>query len=78
LRDRCHVVRMPRVTASVAEVMLDIKVRQLDVDLDVDACNLDWEAVIDASGHGHISLRQIRRILERLGAPIRISCTGGR
>lgn len=68
LRDRCHVFCMPAVTPSVAEVMFDTLLRGIDADLDEDACGLAREAVVKAAEHGHVSLRQIRRILERLGA----------
>ena len=68
LRDRCHVFCMPTVTPSVAEVMFDTLLREYHADIDADTCSLAREAVVDAAGRGHVSLRQIRRILERLGA----------
>jgi hypothetical protein len=67
LKDRCHVVHMPKVTPSVAALMFDTALREYEADLDADTCSLAREAVIDAAGRGHVSLRQIRRILERLG-----------
>lgn len=66
LRDRCHIFCMPTVTPSVAEVMFDTLLRGIDADLDEDACGLAREAVVKAAEHGHVSLRQIRRILERI------------
>lgn len=68
LRDRCHVFCMPTVTPSVAEVMFDTLLREYHADIDADTCSLAREAVVDAAGRGHVSMRQIRRILERLGA----------
>jgi hypothetical protein len=68
LRDRCHVVQMPEVTPQIAGLMFDTLLREVDADVDQDTCGLVREAVIDAAGRGHVSLRQIRRILERLGA----------
>ena len=68
LRDRCHVVLMPEVTPEIAGLMFDTLLREIDADRDDDACGLAREAVIKAAEHGHVSLRQIRRILERLGA----------
>lgn len=68
LRDRCHVVQMPEVTPEIAGLMFDTLLREIDVDPDEDACSFARAAVIDAAGRGHVSLRQIRRILERLGA----------
>lgn len=66
LRDRCHIFCMPTVTPSVAEVMFDTLLHGIDADLDEDACGLAREAVVKAAEHGHVSLRQIRRILERI------------
>ena len=66
LRDRCHVVLMPEVTPEIAGLMFDTLLREIDADLDEDACGLAREAVIKAVEHGHVSLRQIRRILERI------------
>lgn len=66
LRDRCHVVLMPEVTPEIAGLMFDTLLREIDADLDVDACGLAREAVVKAAEHGHVSLRQIRRILERI------------
>lgn len=66
LRDRCHVVLMPEVTPEIAGLMFDTLLREIDADLDEDACGLAREAVIKAAEHGHVSLRQIRRILERI------------
>lgn len=66
LRDRCHVVLMPEVTPEIAGLMFDTLLREVDADLDEDACGLAREAVIKAAEHGHVSLRQIRRILERI------------
>jgi hypothetical protein len=68
LRDRCHVFRMPEATPQIAGLMFDTLLREIDADLDEDACGLAREAVVKAAEHGHVSLRQIRRILERLGA----------
>jgi hypothetical protein len=68
LRDRCHVFRMPEVTPQIAELMFDTLLREHDGDVDENTCSLAREAVSDAAGRGHVSLRQIRRILERLGA----------
>lgn len=67
LRDRCHVFRMPEVTPQIAGLMFDTLLRECDAEVDEDTCSLAREAVIDAAGRGHVSLRQIRRILERLG-----------
>lgn len=66
LRDRCHVVLMPEVTPEIAGLMFDTLLREIDADLDEDACGLAREAVVKAAEHGHVSLRQIRRILERI------------
>ncbi len=66
LRDRCHVVLMPEVTPEIAGLMFDTLLREIDADRDDDACGLAREAVIKAAEHGHVSLRQIRRILERI------------
>jgi ATP-dependent Lon protease len=66
LRDRCHVFRMPEVTPQIAGQMFDTLLRECDAEVDEDTCNLAREAVIDAAGRGHVSLRQIRRILERI------------
>jgi hypothetical protein len=66
LRDRCHVFRMPEVTPQIAGLMFDTLLREIDADLDEDACGLAREAVIKAVEHGHVSLRQIRRLLERI------------
>ncbi len=68
LQDRCHVVHMPKVTPSVAALMYDTLLREYHADIDADTCSLAREAVVDAAGRGHVSMRQIRRILERLGA----------
>lgn len=68
LVDRCHVIHMPTVTPAVAGLMFDTLVRGLGTDVDEGPYELVREAVMDAAGRGHISLRQIRRILERLGA----------
>lgn len=66
LKDRCHVVHMPKVTPSVAALMFDTLLREYDADIEEDTCRLVRDAVIEAAGHGHVSLRQIRRILERI------------
>lgn len=68
LRDRCHVFRMPEATPQIAGLMFDTLLRECDAEVDEDTCSLAREAVIDAAGRGHVSLRQIGRILERLGA----------
>jgi hypothetical protein len=68
LRDRCHIVHMPTVTPSVAAMMFDTLLRDFDAPVDQDTCSLVRDAIINAAGRGHVSLRQIRRILERLGS----------
>lgn len=68
LVDRCHVIHMPTVTPAVAGLMFDTLLRNFGADVDNDTCSLAREAVIDAAGRGHLSLRRIRRLLERLGS----------
>jgi hypothetical protein len=68
LRDRCHVFHMPLVTPDVAAQMFDTLLRDFDADIDEDVCRLVRAGVIEAAEHGHVSLRQIRRILERIAA----------
>ncbi|WP_416883150.1 AAA family ATPase [Marivita sp.] len=68
LRDRCHIFHMPLVTPDVAAQMFDTLLRDFDADIDDDVCRAVRAAVIEAAEHGHVSLRQIRRILERIAA----------
>jgi hypothetical protein len=68
LRDRCHIFHMPLVTPDVAALMFDTLLRDFDADIDEDICRVVRDAVIDAAQHGHVSLRQIRRILTRIVA----------
>ena len=68
LRDRCHIFHMPLVTPDVAAQMFDTLLRNFDASIDEDTCRLVRAAVIEAAEHGHVSLRQIRRILERIVA----------
>ena len=59
---------MPLVTPDVAAQMFDTLLRNFDASIDEDTCRLVRAAVIEAAEHGHVSLRQIRRILERIVA----------
>lgn len=59
---------LPEVTPQIAGLMFDTLLREVDADIDQDTRGLVREAIIDAAGRGHVSLRQIRRILERLEA----------
>lgn len=68
LRDRCHIFHMPLVTPDVAAQMFDTLLRDFDADIDHDICREVRAAVIKAAERGHVSLRQIRRILERIVA----------
>ena len=67
LRDRCTVFRMPTVTDEIAAMMFDTLSRDFPM-IDPEALGLARTAVLDAAERGHVSLRQIRRILLMLAA----------
>lgn len=66
LRDRCQVFQMPKVTPSVASVMFDTLAAQAHDGIDPDLLAMARTEVISAAASGHVSLRQIGRILEQL------------
>lgn len=68
LRDRCRVFQMPKVTPPVAALMFDTLQHGIDVDLDPQAVAMARDLVIAAAARGHVSLRQIRRVLDALAA----------
>lgn len=68
LRDRCHVFHKPIVTPDVAALMFDTLLRDFDADIEEEVCRSVRAAFITAAEYGHVSLRQIKRILERIVA----------
>jgi len=65
LLDRCTLFRMPEVTPAVAGLMFDTLARGY-ANLDPHAMSAARSAVTAAAARGHVSLRQIKRILEAL------------
>lgn len=70
LRDRCCVFHMPDVTPHVAALMFDTVYRGIDADIDPQVAAMARDAVIKAAGRGHVSMRQIKRILDTLAADL--------
>lgn len=68
LRDRCLVFHMPEVTPSVAAMMFDTLAKQHGSEVDPDVLAMARAEIIAAAAASHVSLRQIRRILEMLAA----------
>lgn len=68
LRDRCMVFRMPRVTPDVAGLMFDTLSRAARTEIDPDLFAIAKTRVIAAATQRHVSLRQIRRVLEAIAA----------
>lgn len=65
LRDRCTLFRMPDVDPNVARLMFDTLACDCP-DIDPVLLSQARSAVITAAARGHVSLRQIKRILDRL------------
>lgn len=68
LRDRCRVFQMPDVTPPVAALMFDTVHQTIDADIDPQVSAMARDAVIKTAGRGHVSMRQIKRILDSLAA----------
>jgi len=68
LRDRCRVFQMPDVTPHVAALMFDTVLGTMDAEIDPQVVAMARDAVINAAGRGHVSMRQIKRILDSLVA----------
>lgn len=66
LRDRCAVFQLPAVTPKLAGEMFDTLARAFP-ELDPEVLYMARRAVVAAAERGGMSLRRIRRILERLG-----------
>lgn len=64
LRDRCQVFRMPVVTPVVAGLMFDTLAGPMLTKIDPDVVAMARSAVLRAATRGHVSLRQIRRVLD--------------
>ncbi len=68
LRDRCRVCKMPDVTPDIAALMFETVHRTINAEIDPQVVAMARHAVITAAGRGHVSLRQIRRIVDTLAA----------
>jgi hypothetical protein len=68
LRDRCQVFRMPVVTPSVAGLMFDTLSGPMLTDVDPDVVGIAKSQILRAAARGHVSLRQIRRVLDAIAA----------
>lgn len=68
LRDRCRVFQMPDVTPHIAALMFDTVNQTIDAEIDPQVAAMARGAVVSAAGRGHVSMRQIKRILDRLAA----------
>jgi ATP-dependent Lon protease len=68
LRDRCQVFRMPEVTPAVAGLMFDTLAGPMLTDVDPDVVGIAKSQVLRAAARGHVSLRQIRRVLDAIAA----------
>lgn len=64
LVDRCHVFPIPAVTPDVASVMFETIVQSQENDMDPELLDFARREVVAAARRGHVSLRQIQRVIE--------------
>lgn len=68
LRDRCLVFQMPPMTPDIAGLMFDTLARAVRTEFDPDLFEIAKTRVVAAAVQRHVSLRQIRRVLDAISA----------